>query len=109
MPTLYAHLPSVKMEPDEWPFAGGRLVRLPFEAWQALDSELTFSDSKYLKADPVFWVRDLDDSVPRDPAALTVLAHRLLWDVHTAFLLELSTPLLPTPLLSCLYFEVADG
>jgi hypothetical protein len=28
----------------------------------------------------------------------------LLWDVHTAFLLELSTPLMPTPTLSCLYF-----
>lgn len=93
------------MEPDERPFAGGRLVRLPFEEWQTLDSEFEFSDVKYRKTDPVFWVRELDDSIRHEPAALITAAHRLLWDVHTALLLELSAPLLPTPLLSCLYFE----
>lgn len=104
MPTLYAHLPSVKMEPDERPFAGGRLVRLPFEEWEALDSDFELSDAKYRKSDPVFWVGELDDGLGRDPAALTAAAHRLLWDVHTSFLLERSAPLLPAPILSCLYF-----
>jgi hypothetical protein len=106
MPTLYAHLPSVKMEPDERSFADGRLVRLPFDDWQALDSEFEFSDVKYRKADPVFWIRELDDSLGSERDVLTTAAHRLLWDVHTALLLELSAPLLPTPLLSCLYIQL---
>lgn len=109
MPTLYAHLPSVKIEPDERPFAGGRLVRLPFEEWQTLDNEFELGDAKYRKSDPVFWIRELDDGVGSDRDALTAVAHGLLWKLHTAFLLEQSAPLLPTPTLSCLYFTRPEG
>jgi hypothetical protein len=92
------------MEPDERPFAAGRLVRLPFEEWETLDSEFELGDAKYRKSDPVFYVSALDDGLGPDRAALTTAAHRVLWNVHTAFLLERSAPLLPAPTLSCLYF-----
>ncbi len=112
MPTLYAHLPGVRMEPDEHPFAGGRLMRLPFEVWRALDLgfdvELTLSDAKYRKSDPVFWVNELDHDIGRDRETLMAAAYPALRDVHLAFLLDRSAPLLPAPTLSCLYFEFVE-
>ena len=58
--TLYAHIPSLQIDENEVAFGGGRLVKLRFDEWIALESEFDYADRKYARADPVFWIRDFD-------------------------------------------------
>jgi hypothetical protein len=100
---LYAHIPGLQIDKAEVPFAGGRLARLPFDDWIALESEFEYADRKYAKADPVFWIRDLVMDGELTQEALARAVYDAVWPAHTAFLLDESAPLIPTPALSCCY------
>ena len=98
--TLYAHLPGLKLAESEVQLGGGRLTRLPFCEWASLESEFRWAERDYEKSQPVFWIREL----PTDSGdAIETVVGAALWPLHTAFLLDHHTPLLPTPLLSSCY------
>lgn len=103
---LYAHVPGLQIDGTEVPFAGGRLANLPFDDWIALESEFEYADGKYAKAAPVFWIRDLVVEVEATREALASAAYDAVWPMHTAFLLDKRAPLIPTPVLSCLYVAI---
>jgi hypothetical protein len=102
-PTLYAHLPGLKLREGDAPFAGGLLRRLPFDEWVSLESEYQWADSKYERARPTFWIRELASDVSEASEAIKDAVSTALWPVHAAFLLDHQAPLLPNPLLSSCY------
>ncbi len=104
--TLYAHVPGLKINCVEAPLACGRLATLPFDEWIALESEFEYADRKYAKADPVFWIRDLNIDDEATQEALSRRAYDAVWPMHTALLLDRGTPLIPTPTLSCCYIAM---
>jgi hypothetical protein len=76
---------------------------LPFEEWIALESEFEYTDRKYAKADPVFWIRGLAVEGEATQAEVARAAYEAVWPAHTSFLLDKRVPLIPTPALSCCY------
>lgn len=98
--TLYAHLPGLKLGEGDAPFAGGLLTRLPFAEWVSLESEYQWADSRYERAQPTFWIRELESDAS---VAIQEAVSAALWPVHTAFLLDHQAPLLANPLLSSCY------
>jgi hypothetical protein len=103
---LYAHVPSLRIDQAELPFAGGRLASLSFDEWLALDSEFEYADGKYERARPVFWIRELAIDGEPTADALQRATSAAIWPVHTAFLLDVRSPLIPTPILSCCYVAI---
>jgi len=103
---LYAHIPGLRIDKVNVPFAAGRLAKLPFDDWIALESEFEYADRKYVKADPVFWIRDLIIEGELTQEEMTRAASDAVWPTHTAFLLDERAPLIPTPTLSCCYITV---
>lgn len=100
--TLYAHIPGLKTDVAR-PFAGGRLERLAFDDWTRLESDYRYAQSKYDKAAPVFWVRELALDAGCTGEAVADAVSDAVWPVHVAFLLDEKVPLFPTPLLSSCY------
>lgn len=113
MATLYAHLPGLQLDEPVLPFAGGRLARVPFDEWIALESEFHYADRRYAGSEPVFWISEVMVEPEFTEPMLSHLAADAIWPVHTAFLLDARAPLLPTPTLSCVYLVMpvasADG
>jgi len=103
---LYAHIPGLQIDKAEVAFAGGRLAKVPFHEWIALESEFEYADRKYLKADPVFWIRDLIMEGELTQEEMARAASDVVWPIHTAFLLDEGAPQIPTPTLSCCYVAV---
>lgn len=100
---LYAHIPGLQIDIAEVPFAGGRLARLPFNDWIALESEFEYADRKYAKSEPVFLIRELVVDGELTQEELSGAVYDAVWPTHTAFLLDKRAPLIPTPTLSCCY------
>lgn len=100
---LYAHVPGLRIDRTEVPFAGGRLEKLPFDEWISLESEFEYADRKYAEGDPVFWIRDLVMDGEVTFQEVSRAAGDAVWPMHTAFLLDKRVPLIPTPTLSCCY------
>jgi len=105
---LYAHVPSLQIDRPEVSFAGGRLVKLPFDEWIALESEFEYEDRKYNQAEPVFWISNLRLGEELTQEALVKSVDDVVWPVHIAFLLDERAPLIPTPTLSSCYIAT-DG
>jgi hypothetical protein len=99
---FYAHIPGLKIGVSQ-SFAGGRLERLAFDDWAALESEYEDSQWKYDEAAPVFWVREFSVDDNWTTETLTHAVHDAVWPVHVAFLLDEKLPLIPTPALSSSY------
>jgi hypothetical protein len=98
--TLYAHIPGLKLGEGDAYFAGGLLRRLPFDEWASLESEYQWADSKYERAQPTFWIRELSSDATD---AMQEAVSAALWPLHTAFLLDHQAPLLANPVLSSCY------
>jgi hypothetical protein len=103
---LYAHIPGLKIEEAQVPFAGGQLKRVPFDEWIALESEFEYTDRKYERAGPVFWICDLPLGAEATEEEIKRSAYDAVWPVHTSFLLDNGAPLIPTPALSCCYLVI---
>jgi len=103
---LYVHIPGLKLVEAEVPFAGGRLIQLPFEEWISLESEFEYTSTKYAESAPVFWISELNTNGDLAQEEMFRVASAAVWPVHTAFLLDSRAPLLPTPMLSCCYAAI---
>jgi hypothetical protein len=104
--TLYAHLPGLRLESPSVPFADGQLIQLSFDDWMALESEFEYSADRYGKSAPVFWVGELDGDPASSAGNWSARVQDRLWPVHTALLLDIRAPLVPTPMLSCCYVRL---
>ena len=100
------HLPSIVLEGNEsFPLGYGRVETLSFEQWQQIDNAFCFADSEFCRVHPSFWIGEINiDRITQDSisGAATEVLHR----VHSAFLLELRLPWIPSPVLSVMYCQV---
>ncbi|MDX2464156.1 MAG: hypothetical protein QNK31_06565 [Porticoccus sp.] len=107
--TLYTHLPGVRLEENNIPFANGHLTKLPFDEWFALESKFKYTETKYKKSAPVFWIKVLATDDKTGLNELIDTTSEETEQLHTAFLLEPRTPLLPTPSLSSSYITIPSS
>lgn len=105
-PVLIAHFPGLQIAEPRLGLAGGELVRLSFEEWNALDGAFPYADQRYQGAEPVFWVKELEGTETFGTTELAGRSSAAVWPVHIAFLLDTPAPLLPTPSLSCSYLRL---
>ncbi len=104
----YAHLPGLDLnEFNEVSIGLGRLVQLPFEEWEKLDSDFQWSDNDYRKSRPVFYAGKIDYDGNLQKAGKQVEAW--VQQLYRALLLSPTMPLLPPPTLSTTYLTIPQN
>lgn len=89
---LAAHLPSYALaDGDEAPFADGRLVHLPLDAWRRLDDSYPFRDFRYERSRPLFYVVDHDASAVFGAGDVAAFAAGPATIAHVALILRGTT------------------
>jgi hypothetical protein len=102
MTDCLAHVPGLAMSGEAAAqVAGGELCLLPFDEWQAMESEFSFADRHYEGSRPVFYRREVLAADQEEFAEIVARLHRAL--------LLATAGWAPEPRLSAMYFRSPGG
>lgn len=102
----FAHMPAVALKgADMIPVPGGTLYTLPFDHWAKLDPAFPWSQSKYEKSKPVFYIGNEDLS--GSPEEILDQVNALVYRFYQSLLISEGAPILPEPPLSVLYIQLS--